>query len=192
MLREILEREEDLFVVGEAATRQGVMEGVAGGGVDVLITSLSVSGAGAGNLISELKTLYSGMAILVLTMHPEDRFAAHIINSGASAFLTKDVPPEEIVNTVRAIMTDGNHSKPGRTLAKTETAPKKKENPFTRREVQILKAVSSGRTISEIALELAVTAATLKRHFVRISRKARLKTIADIEEFAVRNFGNEL
>ncbi|MFZ1082824.1 MAG: response regulator transcription factor, partial [Candidatus Kryptoniota bacterium] len=102
-LREILEGEIDLKVVGEAGTAQEVFDGLGKNKTDVLITDISMPGTSALNMIADVKQLFPKLPILVLTMHPEERFAVRTLKSGAAGYLTKDTPPEEIIKAVRVV-----------------------------------------------------------------------------------------
>lgn len=104
ILKEILEREADVRVIGDAANTQDVMDGVAKGKPNVLITSLSLGGITVFSMISDVKRLNPKISVLVLTMHPEERFAVRTLRSGASGYLTKDIAPEEIIRAVRALV----------------------------------------------------------------------------------------
>lgn len=104
MLKEILERETDMKVIGDASSTHEVMNGIGQGKVDVLITGLSLRGSSVFSMLSDVKRHNPNVPILVLTMHPKERFAVLALKSGASKYLTKDVPPEEMVRAVRELV----------------------------------------------------------------------------------------
>lgn len=82
-LREILESEIDLKVVAEAGTAQEVFDEIKKNKPDVLVTDLSMPGTSTLNMIADIRQQFSKLPILVLTMHPEERFALRALKSGS-------------------------------------------------------------------------------------------------------------
>lgn len=191
MLKETLDREVDMKVTGEAESTEHVMIEVKKNRPDIIITSLSLSGRGSLNMIGDLANARPKLPVLVLTMHPEGLFAARAIKSGASGFLTKDVPPEEIINAVREIIS-GKIYIPGSLAEKISNESEKNgaripHKKLSRREFEVMRALASGREVSEIADELDVTVKTIIAHRARILKKMGLKSTPELKFYAVQN-----
>ena len=190
-LREILEGEIDLKVVGEAGSAQEVLDAIKKNKPDVLVTDLSMPGTSALNMISDLKQLFSKLPILVLTMHPEERFAVRTLKSGAAGYLTKDTPPDEIIKAVRVVAGGKKFITPS--LAEklaTEFDSEFWRQPHERlsnREFQIMRALASGKKAKDIADELAISIHTVNTYKSRIMEKMNMKTVTELTLYAVEN-----
>ncbi len=104
-LREIFDGESDMKVVGETAEVHEIVPMLEALTPDVLITDLHMPVTSSLEMISEVKRLHPDITILVLTLRTEDRFEMAALNSGASKYLTKDIPPDEIIRVVRELGT---------------------------------------------------------------------------------------
>ncbi len=188
-IKEILEEEIDLKVVGEAAYPHEVLEGLKKSGPDILITDLSMPGRGGIDLITDIKQLFPRLPVLVLTMHPEERFAVRVMKAGASGYLTKDTHPEEIVNAVRRIndgrkyITASLAEKLAEELDRdTNKAP---HEMLSDREFQIMRMISLGLKISEIAKRLSLSIHTVNTYRSRILEKMNMKSNAELILYSV-------
>ncbi len=190
-LREILEGEIDLKVVGEAGTAQEVFDGLGKNKTDVLITDISMPGTSALNMIADVKQLFPKLPILVLTMHPEERFAVRTLKSGAAGYLTKDTPPEEIIKAVRVVASGKKYITPS--LAEklaTEIDSDFGRQPHERlsdREFQVMCALASGKKVKDIADGLAISIHTVNTYKSRIMEKMNMKTVTELTLYAVEN-----
>ncbi len=102
-LREIFDAENDMIVVGETANVDEIVGMLEEHTPDVLITDLYMPVTSSLEMMSEVKRLHPDINILVLTLRTEDRFEMAATQSGASKYLTKDIPPEEIIRVVREL-----------------------------------------------------------------------------------------
>lgn len=191
MLRETLEREADMRVIGEAENTHQVMAGIKDKKPNILITNLSLRGRGSLNMIRDLKRLYPKLPVLVLTMHSEDRFAVQTLKLGASGYLTKDMPPEEIVKAIRTIVSGGRYI-PASLAEKLAMEPesymeKDPHNELSRREFEILCALASGKKTSDVAKEFSISVQTVNSHKSRIMRKMGMNSMPELTKYAVDN-----
>jgi len=190
-LREILESEIDLKVVGEAGSVQEVLDSIKKSKPDVLVTDLSMPGTSALNMIADIKQLFSRLPILVLTMHPEERFAVRTLKSGAAGYLTKDTNPDEIIKAVRIVASGKKYITPS--LA--EQLAMEFDSEFWRqpherlsnREFQIMCALASGKKTKDIADGLAISIHTVNTYKARIMEKMNMKTVTELTLYAVEN-----
>ncbi len=191
ILREILDREVDMQVVGEGDGPREVIDGVRKRTPDVLITSLSLNGGSALGMIRQLKRRQPKLHVLVLTMHPEERFAVRSFRSGASGYLTKDTAPDEILRAVRTLVS-------GRTYIPISLAQKlamesgnetlqKHHDILSDREFQVMCALALGKKASEIADELSITVRTVNSHRAHIMEKLDMKAIPELTLYAMEN-----
>jgi two-component system, NarL family, invasion response regulator UvrY len=188
-LREILEGEVDLEVVGEATNDQELLDGIRNRPPDVLITDLSMPGRGILTVIADVKRANPKLPILVLTMHPEERFAVRALRSGVSGYLTKDTAPEEIVRAVRTLargqkyITASLAEKLALELGRDPEKPL--HETLSNREFQIMRALAGGRKIKEIAGDLCISIHTVNTYKSRIMEKMGMKSVTELTMYAL-------
>jgi len=190
-LRQILAETTDLHVGGEAGSAAEVMDKVHAERWDVIVLDIGLGSRSGLDLIPEIKKARPEARVLVLTMFSEEQYAVRAIRAGAAGFLTKESAPDKLVEAVRKIASGGRFITPQLADALASTvagdlsqAPHEK---LSNREFEILKMIGSGRTVSQIAEELALSVKTVSTHRTRILRKMAMKTNAELTHYAVRN-----
>ncbi len=190
-LKEIFEEEDDMKIVGNASSANEALSEIDKSKPDVLVTDLSMPGRSGLDLINDLKRLFPKLPVLILTMHPEERFAVRALKTGAFGYLTKDTSPEELVKAVRKIATGGKYITP--TLAEKLAMELDRElgrmphEDLSDREFQIMRMIARGIKVSEIAKELSISTRTVATYRLRILSKMNLKSNADIVLYAHDN-----
>jgi DNA-binding NarL/FixJ family response regulator len=106
-LRKILSRAPDIHVVGEAVNGLEVLDVVRQTRANVLVLDISMPGASGLDLLPEIRRESMDTAILIVSMHPEERFAARAMRAGASGYLTKDKAGLHLVEAVRRLAAGG-------------------------------------------------------------------------------------
>ncbi len=190
-IKDILEEEIDLKVIGDAAYPHEVLDGLKRLEPDVLITDLSMPGRSGLDLVADIKQLFPKLPILVLTMHPEDRFAVRALKAGAYGYLTKDSKPEELIKAVRQVVTGRKYitASLAEKLA-TEIDKDISKMPhelLSDREFQIMRLIASGKKVSEIADKLSISIRTVNTYRSRILEKMNMKTNAELTMYSIEN-----
>jgi DNA-binding NarL/FixJ family response regulator len=177
-LRALLDTEPDLLVVGEAGDRDAALAIVTRVRPDVVLMDLNL-GLGPGGAVTtgELVALEHPPRVLVLTTYDTEADILAAIDAGASGYLLKDAPPDEVFRAIRATArgeTALAHSVAA-ALVKRASSP----GPLlTSREVQVMELLASGASNSEMAGELMVSVATVKSHLTQIYGKLEVDTRA--------------
>jgi DNA-binding NarL/FixJ family response regulator len=193
--RMILEAEEDIDVVGEAADgRQAVAE-VRRARPDVVLMDVrmpDVDGIEATRrLLGEGGT---DAKIVMLTTFDMDEYVYDALRAGASGFLLKDVPPEQLVAGIRAVASGDALLAPAVTRRVIEefvrrppdsvrTAPPELAE-LTARELEVLELIARGLSNAEIAKELFVSETTVKTHVAHVLMKLDLRDRVQAVVFA--------
>jgi two-component system invasion response regulator UvrY len=190
-LRQILAETSDLHVGGEAGTAAEAMAKVQAERWDVIVLDVGLAGKSGLDLIADIRKVRPEVRVLVLTMFSEEQYAVRAIRAGAAGFLTKESAPDKLVEAVRKIAAGGRFITPelAETLASMvagEGSGKPHER-LSNREFEILKRIGSGKTVSEIAEELALSVKTVSTHRTRILRKMSMRTNAELTHYAVKN-----
>ena len=190
-LRQILAETPDLLASGEASSVDEVRAAVQEQRWDVVVLDISLRGGNGIELISEIRRLRPETRVLILTVHPEDQYAVRAIRAGAAGFMNKESAPEKLTEAIRKIASGGRYVSPAlaETLASV-LAGDDGDEPHRRlsdREFEILKLLGSGKTVSEVAAQLALSVKTVSTHRTRILRKMNMTTSAQLTHYAVRN-----
>ncbi|MEU2825244.1 response regulator transcription factor [Streptomyces bacillaris] len=172
-LRAVLDTEPDFRVAGEAATAEEAVALAAAGGFDVVLMDLQF-GPGSGMHGSEataaITAVPDGPRVLILTTYDSDADILAAVEAGASGYLLKDAPPQELAAAVRTAAAGRSALAPSvahRLMDRMRTPAE----ALTRRELEVLQLVGEGLSNLRISKELFLSQATVKSHLVHIYAK---------------------
>ena len=190
-LRQLLQAGGDLAVVGEAADGHAVMEQVRALEFDVLLLDMSMPGKSGIELIRQVKAEKPRLRILVLSMHEEHQYAVRAIRAGASGYLTKESATAQLVAAIRKVAGGGAFisAEVAERLA-LEAMPHAegpRHSTLSDREYQVFRLLVSGRSVSDIAADLHLSAKTVSTHKARLMEKLGVENNADLVHYAVRH-----
>jgi DNA-binding NarL/FixJ family response regulator len=190
-LRQILEAEPDLEVAGEATSGAEVMEALRIQRYDVAVLDITMPGRGGLDVLHDIRQNFPELRVLILSMHPEERYALRVLKAGAAGYLTKESAADELIIALRKVAAGGKYVSP--TLAERladEIGVGIDQPPHERlsdREHQILCMIASGMTITGIASELQLGTNTVSTYRARLLGKLKLANNAEITHYAIRN-----
>ena len=189
-LKQILADTPDIVAGGEAAAAQDVMRLVRDERWNVVVLDISIPSATGLELLADIRREKPDLPVLVLTAYPEDQYAVRAIRAGAAGFLTKESAPEKLIEAIRKVAGGGRwvSAELAETLASL-LAGEAKGAPHERlsdREFEVMKMLASGKTVSQIADELALSVKTVSTHRTRILKKMNMKTNAELMRYAVQ------
>lgn len=190
-LKKIFREESDFDVVCEAANGADIFNFLRSSRADVLVLDVNMPGRSGIDILSDLKKEFPGIAILMLSMHPEDAIAVRALRSGASGYITKTAPPAEIIGAVRKIASGRKYVSESLAehLAETVRTPAGKDLHLllSDREFEVFQLLGSGKTVTEIAALLSISVPTVSTYRTRILEKLNMHSTAEIIHYAVRN-----
>lgn len=190
-LVKLLKDESDIEVVGEADSYQKVLTLMKELRPDIILLDISMPGKDGLELLKELKHSYPQIRVVMLSMHPEDRFAVRAIKAGAVGYLTKESVANELVTAIRTVHARGKHITPSLTellLNSFENSYNKPDHEnLSDRELQVLNMIAKGFKIKEIADELSLSPATVATYRIRVLEKMNLKSNVDLANYALRH-----
>lgn len=177
-LRMLLNAEEDMTIVGEAADGSQAVEVVRATGPDVVLMDLRMPGMDGAEAARLLQSLPSPPAVLVLTTFHADREVHRAMASGAAGYLLKDAPEERIVAAIRSAAQGATVLDPevSRQVLASFSRPAPSHSAqsldaLSPREVDVLRLLAQGKSNTAIARELFLGEATVKTHVSRILLK---------------------
>jgi DNA-binding NarL/FixJ family response regulator len=183
-LRSLLQSEPDIEVVAEAADGEQALAAIRRHGPDVALMDIrmpNLDGLAATRRLVEEETR---TRILILTTYDLDEYVFEALRAGASGFMLKDAPAEELTAGVRTVARGDSLLSPAVTRRVIEAFastpipdPRLSESlsGLSNRELEVLRLLARGYSNSEIARELVVTAATVKTHVSNVLSKLRLR-----------------
>lgn len=175
-LRAVLEREDDLRVVGEAATATGAAAAVADTRPNVVLLDLKLSTGPQVDgleLCRSLTAAHAGLGVLVLTTFAEDRLVVEAVQAGARGYVVKDVDTTELVRAIRAVSRGESafDARSASAMARTLSGASPDRERLTDRELDVLRLLARGLSNRSIGRELFISETTVKFHVSNLMRK---------------------
>ncbi|HEX8297861.1 MAG TPA: response regulator transcription factor [Rubricoccaceae bacterium] len=190
-LAEVISDAVDLAVVGEAASGDALLGLLRGGTPDVIVLDLSMPGPSGLDLVKQLRAEYPSLPLLVLSMHPEDQYAVRVLRAGAAGYLTKEAAERDLVQAIRRVAAGGRYLTPvlaESLLAHFDSDPGAAPHAsLSDREFQVLRLLASGKPVSTIGEELALSVKTVSTYRARLLQKMGLKNNAELTRYAIEN-----
>lgn len=190
-LRDFLELQDDIEIVGEAASGE---EGVALAREvlpDVVLMDLVMPGIDGVETTRRLKAASPSTQVIVLTSFADDNKVFPAIKAGAISYLLKDVSPEALAHAIRAAQRNEAvlHPEVAARLMQEFSTPRPDEAPveqLTPRELDVLRLIARGKSNKEIADALIVSEKTVKTHVSNILSKLHLADRTQAAIYALR------
>ncbi|MFJ6833576.1 response regulator [Streptomyces sp. NPDC091209] len=170
-LRAVLSAEPDFEIVAEAPTAEAAVERARAGGVDVVLMDLQFGAGMHGAEATAAITARPGAPrVLVLTTYDTDADILAAVEAGASGYLLKDAPPEELSAAVRTAAS-GHSALAPRVADRLMDRMRTPAAALSRRELEVLELVKDGLSNQQISKKLFLSQATVKSHLVHIYAK---------------------
>ncbi|MGH3403310.1 MAG: response regulator [Streptosporangiaceae bacterium] len=198
-LEMVLDSEPDIELVGQASDGAEAVEKAGESLPDVVLMDIRMPRSSGIEACRALKDVVPSAKIVMLTISDEEEDLFEAIRAGASGYLLKDIPLDEVADTVRAV--DGgqsliNPSMAGKlltefaALARREESERPQQVPapkLTDREMQVLKLIARGMNNRDIAKELFISENTVKNHVRNILEKLQIHSRMEAVMVAVRD-----
>lgn len=157
---------------------------------DVIISDISMPPGDSGlEVVKKIKSHSPSIPVLMLSMHAPEQYAVRAMQSGASGYLTKSAATFELVNAVNQVLSGKKYLTPEVVNAladafETHTGTKSLQN-LSEREYEVFKMLAGGKTISEIARELSLSANTISTFRARIFEKMSFHNNLELIKYAI-------
>lgn len=174
--RQLLEREDDIEVVGEAGDGAAAVDLVEATRPDVAILDIGMPVLNGVEATERIKQRWPEVAVLILTVHDEDTYVFAILEAGAAGYLLKNVHGDEVVDAVRAVTSGESVLHPAITqkvLARVRgrDGGGQGDAELTDRELQVLRLAAAGQGNKQISAELDVSPRTVQVHLSNVFGK---------------------
>jgi DNA-binding NarL/FixJ family response regulator len=187
--RLLLSLQDDIDVIGEAASGSEAVSLCRTLGPDVLILDVQMPGMNGVEATRQIMQEMPGTNILILSMHKDAIYVRETLRAGAKGYLLKDAIDKDLIEAVRAVARGDGFLSPAVSATVLEDYQKHVTDPLdliTNRERQILTLLAEGKTSKDIASELNISVYTVDAHRSRIMKKLQLRTIGDVIRFAIQ------
>ena len=192
-LGELINRESDLAVCGEAVDASQTLQAIATLKPDIVVLDLSLKGAHGTDLIKNIKIQYPRVPILVLSMYDESLYASRCLRAGARGYVNKQQDSDVVMAAIRHILKGEiyvSEQMSDKILKQFVTGlpPVTDEGieKLSDRELDTFRMIGSGLSSSEIAAELNVSIKTVETYCKRLKEKLDLPAAPDLHKAAVK------
>lgn len=191
-LRQILADTRDIVVAGDAENGSDAVRLARRGDCDVLLLDISMPDRSGIEVLKQIKKESPKLAVLMLSMYREDQYAIRSLKAGASGYLNKQSAPAELVDAIRQVSTGRKYISPAlaQELAR-QVGDENRDMPphetLSDREYQTLVMIASGKTVSDIAGELALSVKTVSMYRSRLLQKMKMRHNAELTHYAIKN-----
>jgi two-component system invasion response regulator UvrY len=189
-LRQIVADQSDMTVVADTGDGREALQLANTSPLDVIVLDMSMPGLSGLEVLNELKRQHPRLPVLVLSAHPEGELALRLLKAGAAGYLNKEIAPEELAGAIRRVAGGKKYVSPALAELLADSLQKGEaplQASLSDREYQVLRLIASGKTVSEIAGEIALSVKTISTYRARILEKMNMRTSAELVRFCIRN-----
>lgn len=190
-LKQLFTLAPDIQVVAEAVDGATVLDALRRQRPDLLLLDINMPGLSGPDLIARIRSHWSDLPILVLSMHNEPQVAARVLKAGASGYVTKDSEMEVLLGAIRKVAGGGKYIVPE--LAEKLVFDvslgngKLPHQSLSDRELEVLRLLVTGKGVNEIADQLCISNKTVSTHKTRLLEKMNLSGTAELVRYAMQH-----
>ncbi len=191
---DLLSREQDLMVCGEAGTAREAMEAIAKLKPDLVLVDMTLPDKDGLELIKDIQALHPGLPVLAMSMQDESLYAARVLRAGGRGYVMKGAGSDEHLATAIRTVLSGQIAVSPQMSAKileSVAAPSGKvgggpEAKLSDRELEVMRLFGEGWSTEEIAQRLHLSPKTVDVHRAHIKEKLGFNTTPEFQRFAIR------
>lgn len=190
-LAQIISETMDMEVLAEVGTAAEVFATVRKQRCDVVVLDLDLGETSGIEVLRVLRDEFEDLPVLILSVHPEEQYAVRMLQSGASGYLNKDSAPDQLILAIRRVADGHRFMSPEVAEQLLHRLDSDNEGPLhsqlSDREFQVMRMLSSGKAVSEIAEVLSISVKTVSTYRARVLQKMDMKNNAELTHYAIKN-----
>jgi len=195
-LRGMLEREEDIFVSGEAENSEEVMRVLETSHADVILMDIDLGETDGIVTTRKVKQLYPEIHVLGLTMHEEPNYIIKMLEAGASGYVLKNAGRDELLTAIHTVAKGDSYFSQKVSATLLQAITRQKENPdglkkpigptpLSEREIEVLRLIAQEFSNGEIAEKLFISIRTVDTHRRNLLEKLQMKNTVGLVKYAI-------
>jgi len=193
-LRALIEREEDMQVVGEAEDGKSTVSLAAKCSPHIVVMDVSMPDLNGIEATRRILSANPHTKVVGLSGHADEHIVREMLTAGASAYILKHAAGDELMRAIRAVMKGGKYLSPEVTRGVMDayvelSRPLGNKQAFvvlTDREREVLQMIAEGKSTKETANDLSVSVKTVETHRRNIMEKLDLHSVAELTKYAIR------
>jgi DNA-binding NarL/FixJ family response regulator len=191
LLREQLQKEPDIEVVGEASSGRELMDRVSALSPELVVLDIGMAGLNGIDAMAELAARHPRVKVICLSGYSDRRYVLAMLKAGAAGYVVKSAAGIELLRAIRAVAAGQSYLCPEAAAAvvrgvRAAGGASGSLATLGKRERQVLQLLAEGNRSSSIAERLSISVATVDTHRRNIMRKLDLHTVAELTKFAIR------
>lgn len=190
-IKQILQEEYSFAHFDEAADTSTLIDKAISGGWDIIVSDLAMPGGGGLHALQQISQHAPGIPVLILSIYPEEQYAARVMKAGAVGYLNKDAAPDELVNAVQNILSGRKYVTESvaqqLSITTRRSAGRAMHELLSEREFMVFSLIIRGSSVAEIAEKLSLSATTVSTYRSRILTKMNVQNNAGLIQYAVQN-----
>lgn len=189
-LRDLLEGRLGQVTIGEACDAAEATRLLIDKDWDLALLDINMPGRSGLEVLEDARRLRPRLPVLVLTSYPEEEFAVHAFRLGAAGYITKQEAADQLITAIQRVLAGGKYV----TASLAERLAASLGDPGTQaphellsqRELQVLRLIALGKSVKEVAAELALSEKTVATYRTRITDKTGLGSNVEIARYALK------
>jgi len=192
-LSQLIQREDDLAVCGEAEDTQDALEKIEQTKPDIVVADISLKNTHGLELVKDLQARLPSLPVLVLSMHDESLYAERVLRAGAKGYITKQEATKKILQAVRQVLSGqiyisekmASRMVHKMVLGRTDNQKSSIER-LTDRELEVFQLIGRGQGTRRIAADLHLGIKTVESYRARIKEKLKLEDGTQLLQQAIQ------
>ncbi len=191
-LRQLIDREADLAVCGDAADATEALEKINQSEPDLVVVDISLSGKSGIDLIKSIKEKHEDLPVLVVSMHEESLYAERALRAGAMGYVMKQEPAKVVKSAIRKLLAGDMHLSErmasgviSKFIRGNDELPPSPLEKLSDRELEVFRMLGQGKGVRQIAEELGLTIPTINSFRNRIKEKLQLNSSTEVMLHAI-------
>lgn len=189
--RHVLAEHSDIEIVAEGRTGREALEAIRQTDLHLCVIDLSMPDLSGIDVLKQAKSIKPAMGILILSAYAEDQYGMNVLKAGASGFLSKELASDQLVGAVRTVAAGRRYISPRLSellaMGLTQDLDQPTHAKLSEREFQIFSKLVVGRSVTEIADELCLSAKTISTYRSRLLEKMGVSSNAELAQYAVKH-----
>jgi DNA-binding NarL/FixJ family response regulator len=190
-LKQILLEQYSSANIAEAGDVETLIAEVMKQNWDVVVCDMNMPGRSGLDALQQIKQIAPRLPVLIMSMYPEDQYALRVLKAGASGYLGKETIHDDLITAIETVKLGKKFITPSIAEKLADSFQEQSDTVLhevlSDREFDVFKLLASGKSISEIAIQLSLSATTVSTYRSRIMEKMNMRNNAELTRYAIEN-----